>query len=147
MVLFFYPLCNTVRRVAAARNQAITAGIFAVPQRQAALAKKIFIVQTKLFQAGTGYIRQFELSLFGGTCRLAAFSYVLHSTAGRLHHLVVSSAALLNIAVTETHSHVIDQLCHLKALELAVTAVLGDEGFVRGHQFVTSWKTIARGSE
>jgi hypothetical protein len=49
-----------------------------------------------------------------------------------LHHLVVSAAALLNVAITETDGDVIDKLRDLKAFQAAVAAMPGDERFFLG---------------
>src|SRR5579872_147927 len=133
-VLLARPLGYLVGGGAAAGNQVCPARIFAVPQGKAALAEKVFVIEAQFFEAGAGYVGQLEFGLFGGARGLAALSYVLHSAASGLHHLVVGTAALLDVAVTEADGHVVNQLRHLKTLQLAVAAVPGDERFLLRHE-------------
>jgi hypothetical protein len=50
------------------------------------------------------------------------------AATGRLQHLVVGASALVDGAVAKPHGHISGELRDLKALELAVGAVLRDEG-------------------
>jgi len=55
------------------------------------------------------------------------FSDVLHAAPCRLHHLIMRAAAPVNVAVAEAHCHIIDQLRHLKTLQLAIASMLGNQ--------------------
>src|SRR5262245_51113594 len=97
MALFSGPLSYTIGALATARNETGSAWVFAIPKTQATLAKKVFVVQTQLLQAGSSYVGQFEFGLLGCARGLAALRDVLHSTARRLHHLVMGTAALFDV--------------------------------------------------
>jgi hypothetical protein len=56
--LFSHPLSYAVSVLTAAGSEAGSARVFAVPQGQTTLAKKVFIVKAQLFQAGAGHIGQ-----------------------------------------------------------------------------------------
>jgi len=58
---------------------------------------------------------------------LPPISDVLDTGAGGLHHLVVGAAALVDVVVAEAHRHIVDQLCDLEALQVAVAAMGRDQ--------------------
>ena len=91
------------------------------------MPQKIARVQPQFLQAGARHVGQLEFGFFGGAAGLTALSNVLRARTRRLHHLVVRTASLLDVAVAETHGHIIDQLRHLKTLQLPVTAMRGNE--------------------
>ncbi len=132
-MVFSRPLRYCVGGGAAPGYQICAARVFALPQREATLAQKIFVIQLQFFQAGAGHIGEFQFGLFRSACCLTSLCDVLHSTAGRLHHLVMRATALANVAITKAHSDVIHQLRDLKTLQLAVAAMLWDQGFFFRH--------------
>ena len=99
------------------------------PLHPSPLAEVVLVVQSQFLEAGAGHIGEFEFGLFRGAAGLAALGDVLHAAARSLHHLVVSAAALVNVAVTKPHRHIVAQLRELKTLEFPVTSVLRDQGF------------------
>ena len=56
----------------------------------------------------------------------------------RLHHLIMSTTVLAYVLVAKAHRHIVYQLRHLKAPQLAVAAMLGDQGFVFSFAFTVS---------
>src|SRR5579859_5254929 len=99
--LLLHPQRHFIRGLAAPRNQACSPKIAALPERQAVLAEKVFVVKAQLFEARARYVRKFQFGLLGSAGGLAAFGYVLHSAAGGLHHLIVSAAALFYVAIAK----------------------------------------------
>src|SRR6185295_7632563 len=76
---------------------------------------------------------QLELGFLRSSRGLAALGDVLHSAAGRLHHLVAGSAAAVDVTLAETYRDVVDQLRQLEAPQLPVSAVLRDQRLVGPH--------------
>ena len=101
--------------------------MFRWPLLQAALTQKILIIQPQFLQARAGHVGEFEFGFFGRAAGLAALSDILCAGTRSLHHLIVRAAALLDVAIAETHGHIIDQLRHLKTLQLPVTAMKRNE--------------------
>ena len=133
VMLFPYPLRHFIGSGAPAVDQSLPTRIVTLPDRQAALAQEIFVVKPQLFQAGPRHVGEFEFGLFRGARSLAPFGDVLHPRPRRLHHLVMGTAALVDVAVAKTDRYIIHQLRHLKALELSVATMLRDQRFVGGH--------------
>lgn len=76
---------------------------------------RILPIKPELFQTGSCYVSQFQLSLFRSSTGLTAFGNVLHSRACSLLHLVMSTALFTDIGVTKADCDIKDQLCQLKA--------------------------------
>ena len=100
-MLFPHPGRHFIGRGAAAVNQVLPAGIVTIPDRQAALAQEILVVEPQLFQAAPRHIGEFEFGLFRGPRGLTPFRDILHTRPRRLHHLVVGTAALSDVAVAK----------------------------------------------
>ena len=111
----------------AAGDQLRAARVGAGPLRQAALPQEILVVAPQFLQARPADVRQFQFHLLRRSGGLASLGDVLNSGARGLCHLVVSAALAVNITVAETDRHIVDQLRNLKAFQLAIAAVFGDE--------------------
>lgn len=101
--------------------------VIARPDRLAALAQEILVVEAQLLQAGACYIRQLELHLFRGAAGLTTLGDVLDAAARGLNHLIVGAAAFGDVSVAEPDRYVIDKLRDLKALKSPVTAMLRNQ--------------------
>jgi len=93
------------------------------------LTEKILIVQTQFFQTGSSHIGQFQFGLFRGTRGLGTFRNVLHTGPGRLDHLVMRPAAALDITVAKSSRQIVNQLRHLKTLQMAVSPMFRNQRF------------------
>lgn len=93
---------------------------------QAMLAQIVFVVEAQLFQAGAGHAGQLEFGFLGRSAGRAAFGDVLHTAARGLHHLIPRPAAGRDIPSAKPHRHVIAQPRQLKALQLLVSAMPGN---------------------
>ncbi len=100
----------------AARDKLRPAWVFAGPEREGALTEEVFVVEPEFFEAGAGYVGEFEFGFLGGAAGLAAFGDVLHAGTRGLDHLVVGAAALFEVAVAETDGHVVRKLGDLETL-------------------------------
>lgn len=98
------------------------------PLLEASNAQVVLVIVKKFFEAGFRHIGQFDFGLTGGGGRLIAFSYVLLATSGCLYHLVDSAVAALEIVLGEVVGDVVNHLSDLIDTEVAVMAVLGEEG-------------------
>jgi len=121
-----------VRGLAATCHQSISAWVMARPQAELSVSEEVLVIQMEFFQAGAGHLGELELHFFGCGAGLAAFSDVLHAAAGGLDHLVVGAAAPVDVAITKTDGHVVDQLGELETFEFPVASVGGEE-WVVGH--------------
>jgi hypothetical protein len=121
------PLGNPFGGTTPPANQVCPARILSIPERQALVSEKILIVQSQLFQAGACYVGQFQLHLFGGPRRSAAFGNILNTGPGRLDHLVMGSAPFIDVTVTESNGYVVNQLSDLKALKVPIAPVLWNQ--------------------
>lgn len=79
------------------------------------MPQKIFIIEFQLLQTRPSDIGQLQFHFARRSARFAAFGNILHAAARRLNHLVMSPAALWNIAVAEAHRNVVNKLRDLKA--------------------------------
>ena len=138
------PCGNLVGGGAPARHQFLTARVVRLPQRPAALAQEVLVVQAQFLQAGSCDVGQLQFRLLRCPAGLAALGDVLHAASGGLHHLVVRAAARSDVVRTEAHRDVVAQLRHLETLQLPVSAMGGNER-LRGQSarrlqnHLTSW--------
>lgn len=98
------------------------------PLLEVSNAQVVLIVVKKFFEAGFCHIGQFDFGLTGGSGRLIALSNILLATSGSLNHLVDSAVAALEIMLGEVVGDVVNHLSDLIDTEVAVMAVLGEEG-------------------
>lgn len=138
---FLHPNRHLIRRRTSPRDQFRPAGIALVPERQAPLAQEILVVQAQFFKTRPRNICKLEFGLFRRTARLASLCDVLHSAPCGLDHLTMSSTSFLHVSVAEADRDVVHELSNLKALQLAIAAVLGDK---RGRGSHGSPKNILR---
>ena len=117
---------HRVGRGAAPCHQCRPAGIFLGPLWQAVLAQKVLVVQQQFLKAGAGHAREFQFRLLRCTAGRTAFRDVLDPAACRLHHLVVSAAALVDVAIAEPDGYIVAKLGDLEALQPTVATMLRD---------------------
>gem|GEM_PF-6829693 len=101
------------------------------PLGQVALAQKVLVVEAQFLQAGPGHAGQLEFRLLRGPTGRASFGDVLHPAARRLNHLVPRPAAGRDIALAKPHRDVVAQPRQLKALQLPVPAMPGNDRLQR----------------
>jgi len=97
------------------------------PQRQPALPQEVLIIQTQFLKTGASHIGELEFGFLRRAAGLASLGDILHPGTRGLYHLIMCSAALLNVTITEAHRHVIDQLSDLKTFQAPIPAVCRDQ--------------------
>ena len=103
----------------------------AAPLFEVASAKVIFVVDKEFFEAGFCHVGEFYLCLARCGCSLIAFGYVLLAASCSLYHLVNGTVAALQIAMGEVVGDVINNLCHGIDAQIAIMAMIWQEGFGR----------------
>jgi hypothetical protein len=72
------------------------------------MPQKILIIQAQLLQTPARHIGEFELDLFRCPGILASFGNIARTAAGSLHHLVMRTAARIDIKLAKTDRHIVD---------------------------------------
>ena len=144
MAFILHPGPHLLQRCTPSRLEALKHGVLGLPLLQPPLPEKVLIVQSQFLQAGAGHVGELEFSLLRGAAGLAALGDVLHARTRRLHHLIVGAAALLDVAIAETHRHVVHQLRHLETLQLPVAAVPWNQSLRLRHRSVISSLAFTR---
>ena len=85
-------------------------------------AQIVDVVLLEFLQTCLRHIDKFDLGLCRGSRSSTNFNDVLLARTCRLHHLVDSTVAFLQIGVAEVVSHLEDHLCLLVGKQLAVVA-------------------------
>jgi hypothetical protein len=93
------------------------------------MSKKIFIIEFQFLEAGSRHLSQLELHLFRSCTYFTTLGDVLHTTPSGLHHLIMSTAAFIDVSIAKPHRYVVANLSNLKAPEQAVAAMFGDKKF------------------
>ena len=119
--------------LAASCDEGFAAGVVGGPEREAAVAEEVFVVEAEFFQAGAGDLGEFEFCFFGCGAGRATFGDVLDAAAGGLDHLVMGAAAWVDVAVAEADGDVVDELGELEGFEVSVATVWWEEGII-GHE-------------
>ena len=104
-------------------HEVIPAGIGSAPLPELPLSQEVLIIQPEFLEAGSGDVGQLDFHFAGGTTGLAALSNILHSTPGRLDHLVMGSAEAADIGIAESGSHIKTKLSDLEAFELFIASM------------------------
>ena len=107
-LFFLHPGAHFVERGAALRPEPFERGVLGWPFWQSTLPEEILVVQPQFLKTSPRNTCQFQFELPGGARCHTPFGDVLHPTSRRLNHLIVRSAALINIAVTEPDGHIIN---------------------------------------
>ena len=113
-----------------------------VPLREPAHTEIVFVVVEQLFETGFRHVGELDFGLGGGGCGLVAFGDVLFAATCGLNHLVDSAVAFGEVVLGEVVGDVIDYLGDLVDPEVAVVAVLGEEGGGRGVRIVRSTLSV-----
>ena len=78
-------------------------------------------------QTGFCHIGELDFGLFRCGACTAAFSYVLLSTSGCLHHLIDGAVASLQEALREHIGDIVDDFAYLIDYQIAVIALMRNE--------------------
>ena len=124
-----YPGLDLVNGGAAPGLKAEERGVPWRPLFKTPVPEKVLVVAAEFLETGAGDVGELELGLFRSAAGLASLGDVFAAAARGLNHLVVRAAAPVKVTVAETHGHVVDQLREVKAFQVPITAVRGDQFF------------------
>lgn len=106
----------------------LIARVLCIPSRQVAHSQIVLIVVEQLFQTSLRHIGQLDFCLARSGGSSIAFRNILLSTTCSLDHLVHSAVALYKIVLCKVIGDVVDDFSDLIDPQIAVMAMLGEEG-------------------
>ena len=105
-----------------------------VPLAEPALSQEVLVILGQFPQARACHVGQLDLHLLRCCGSQRALHDVLLARPRSLHHLVMGAAAPLDVSVAEGHRDIVDKLGKLKAFQVAVATMLGDQRFTVCHR-------------